>query len=60
LTVVAYMMLTLAVLVRVLGPLIFSDYLATVEWSAAGWVFTFAIVAWVYWPVLTRPPEDAG
>jgi uncharacterized protein involved in response to NO len=60
LTVVAYMMLTLAVLLRVLGPLIFPDYLATVEWSATGWVFTFAIVTWVYWPVLTRPPEDAG
>ncbi len=60
LTVVAYMMLTLAVLVRIIGPLIFADYLATVEWSAAGWVFTFAIFAWVYWPVLTRPPEGAG
>ncbi len=60
LTVMAYMILTVAVLVRVLGPLIFSDYLATVEWSATGWVFTFAIVAWVYWPVLTRPPRDAG
>jgi uncharacterized protein involved in response to NO len=56
----AYMMLTLAVLVRVLGPLISSDYLATVEWSATGWVFTFAIIAWVYWPVLTRQPKDAG
>jgi uncharacterized protein involved in response to NO len=53
-------MLTLAVLVRVIGPLMFADYLATVEWSASGWVFTFAIFAWVYWPVLTRPPEDAG
>jgi len=60
LTVVAYVMLTLAVLLRVLGPLIFSDYLAIVEWSATGWVFTFAIFAWVYWPVLTRPPEDVG
>jgi uncharacterized protein involved in response to NO len=60
LTVVAYMMLTLAVLVRIIGPLIFSDYLATVEWSAAGWVFTFAIFFWVYWPVLTRQPEGAG
>lgn len=58
LTVVAYSMLTLAVLLRVLGPLIFSDYLTTVEWSAAGWGFTFAIFAYVYWPVLTRPRED--
>jgi uncharacterized protein involved in response to NO len=60
LTVIAYMMLTLAVLVRVFGPLISSDYLATVEWSATGWVFTFAIIAWVYWPVLTQQPKDAG
>ena len=60
LTVVAYMMLTLAVLVRILGPLISSDYLATVEWSAVGWVISFSIFAWVYWPVLTRPPIDSG
>ena len=60
LTVVAYMMLTLAVLARVLGPLIFADYLATVEWSATAWVLTFAIFAWVYWPVLTRASEEAG
>jgi len=60
LTVVAYMMLTFAVLVRILGPLVFSDYLATVEWSAVGWVISFSIFAWVYWPVLTRPPIDSG
>ena len=59
LTVVAYVMLTLAVLLRVLGPLIFTDYLAIIEWSAAGWVFAFAIFVCVYWPVLTRPPVDA-
>jgi uncharacterized protein involved in response to NO len=59
LTVVAYLMLTLAVLVRVLGPLISADYLATVEWSAAAWVFAFVIFVWVYWPVLTRAREDA-
>ncbi len=60
LTVVAYMMLTFAVLLRVFGPLVYPDYLAIVEWSASGWVFTFAIFIWVYWPVLTRPREDAG
>jgi uncharacterized protein involved in response to NO len=60
LTVVAYMMLTLAVLARVLGPLIFPDYLATVEWSATGWVLAFAIFIWVYWPVLTRSRDDAS
>ena len=60
LTVVAYVMLTFAVLLRVLGPLMFADYLAIIEWSATGWVFAFGIFVWVYWPVLTRAPEDAG
>jgi len=60
LTVVAYILLTLAVLIRVLGPMIFPDYLATVDLSATGWVVAFAIFVWVYWPVLTRPREDMG
>jgi uncharacterized protein involved in response to NO len=60
LTVVAYVMLTLAVLVRVFGPLISPDYLATVEWAATAWIFAFAIFVWVYWPVLTGPSKDAG
>jgi uncharacterized protein involved in response to NO len=59
LTVVAYLMLGLAVIVRVLGPLVSADYLATVELSALCWVFAFAIFAWVYWPVLTGPPLNA-
>jgi len=60
LTVIAYMALTLAVLARVLGPLLVSDYLVTVEWSATGWEIAFAIFVWVYWPVLTRPRVDTG
>lgn len=60
LTVVAYLLLVSAVLARVLAPLVSSDYLATVEWSAAGWVLAFVIFVWVYWPVLTRRRADAG
>jgi uncharacterized protein involved in response to NO len=60
LTVVAYVMLTLAVLVRAIGPLISPNYLATVEWAATAWIFAFAIFIRVYWPVLTGPSTDAG
>jgi uncharacterized protein involved in response to NO len=58
LTVIAYLALTIAVLVRVGGPLLFSDYLATIEWSAAFWIVAFALFIGVYWPILTRPPTD--
>jgi uncharacterized protein involved in response to NO len=60
LTVVAYLALTLAVLLRTLGPLIVPDYLLTVEWSATGWVLAFTLFVRVYWPVLTRPRVDTG
>ena len=59
-TVIAYLSLTLAVLVRVFGPLVVPDYVATVEWSATGWIVAFAIFARVYWPMLTRPRVDAA
>jgi len=54
-TVVAYWLLLLAVLTRVLGPLAAGNYLLIVDLSALGWVAAFAIFTWVYWPVLTRP-----
>lgn len=57
-TVVAYWVLMLAVLVRVLGPLISNNYLLTVNLSALGWMVAFAIFTWVYWPILTRPRAD--
>lgn len=60
LTVVAYLALALAVLIRVLGPLIVPDYLATVEWSAIAWIVAFALFVRVYWAVLTRPRVDTG
>jgi uncharacterized protein involved in response to NO len=57
-TVVAYLLLTAAVLVRVLGPSVVPDYLATVDWSATGWSLAFIIFVCVYWPILTRPRVD--
>ena len=59
LTVFAYLVLMLAVVLRVLGPLIFPSYLASVAWSAVGWVGAFVIFVWVYWSVLTGPRADA-
>jgi uncharacterized protein involved in response to NO len=55
LTVVAYVVLTLAVFVRLLGPLIGAQYMRSVEIAAGGWIAAFAIFIWVYWPILTQP-----
>ena len=55
LTVVAYFVLTLAILVRVLSPLIGLEYLLLIDVSALGWILSFAIFSWVYWTVLTQP-----
>lgn len=58
LTVVAYWLLTVAVLIRVLGPLTEQNYLLMIDLSAAGWISAFAIFVWVYWPILTRQKPD--
>ena len=55
LTVVAYVVLTLAVMLRVLGPLAGSAYPHMIDASAAAWVLAFAIFVFQYWPILTRP-----
>jgi len=55
LTVVAYAVLTVAVVIRVLSPLGGAAYLAMIDVSAAGWMLAFAIFSVQYWPVLTRP-----
>lgn len=57
LTVLAYLLLMLAVLLRVLGPLSGKSYLMVIDISATGWILSFAIFTWVYWPILTRPRE---
>ncbi len=56
LTVVAYILLMLAVVVRVLSPWNEVEYLSMLNVAAAGWCLAFAIFLWVYWPVLTQAP----
>jgi uncharacterized protein involved in response to NO len=58
LTVLAYWIFMLAVIVRVLGPLFSDNYLGVIDLSAAGWVLAFIIFTWVYWPILSRPRVD--
>ena len=58
LTVLAYLILMIAVLVRVLGPLNGKAYMMMIDISAMGWILSFAIFTWVYWPVLTRPRDS--
>jgi len=58
LTVLAYWLLMLAVLVRVLGPLSGQGYLMMIDISAMGWILAFALFTWVYWPILSRPRAD--
>ncbi len=57
LTVLAYWVFMLAVLLRVLGPLSGSNYMLMIDLSALGWMLAFAIFTWVYWPILSRPKE---
>jgi len=54
LTVLAYWVFVLAVLVRVAGPLVFTDYMLVIDLSAAGWMLAFLLFTWVYWPILSR------
>ena len=54
LTVLAYWLLTLAVILRVFGPLSQNSYMLLIDLSATGWVLAFALFLWVYWPILTR------
>jgi uncharacterized protein involved in response to NO len=55
LVVVAYALLTLAVVVRIVSPWAQENYLAILNLAAGGWCLAFVIFLWVYWPVLTRP-----
>jgi uncharacterized protein involved in response to NO len=54
-TVVAYWIFMIAVLLRVLGPLSGNSYLMMIDLSATGWLLAFGIFTWVYWPILTGP-----
>lgn len=55
---ISYAILNAAVIARVLSPLNSSLYVEMIDLSAMGWIVTFAIFTWVYWPVLTRPRVD--
>jgi uncharacterized protein involved in response to NO len=58
-TVVAYVVLTLAVIARILSPWAEAGYLSMVNIAAIGWCLAFAIFIQVYWPVLTGPPASS-
>jgi len=58
LTVLAYWLLMLAVVVRVLGPLGGESYMLIIDVSATAWILSFAVFSWVYWPILSRPRAD--
>ena len=56
--VIAYCLMLFAVIVRVLSPY-GSAYFEMVNWAAAGWMASFAVFLWVYWPILLSPRVDA-
>lgn len=57
--VTAYLLVIVAALVRVFGPLVVPvGYLWTVGLSALAWSAAFGLYALRYWPVLTRPRLD--
>ena len=58
LTVAAYVLLSAAVLVRILSPLAPGAYLALIDTAAAGWTAAFGLFLVVYWPILTQPRPD--
>jgi len=55
LTVLAYVALSVAVIIRILSPLVPGASLALIDAAAAGWVAAFGLFLVVYWPILTRP-----
>jgi len=58
---VAYLMLSLATMVRVGGPLWLPEfYHAAIAAAGIGWCVAFALFTWVYWPILTGPSADAA
>jgi uncharacterized protein involved in response to NO len=58
LTVLAYWIFMLAVVLRILGPFNEGHYLLMIDLSALGWVLAFVLFTWVYWPILSRAKAD--
>jgi len=57
--VACYVLVMLAAVIRVIGPLALPEtYVRTVEGAALLWSAAFAVYAVRYWPVLTRPRID--
>jgi uncharacterized protein involved in response to NO len=57
LTVVAYWVLSLAVVLRLVSPF-GSNYLTILDLSIVSWVLAFVIFIWVYAPILIAPKVD--
>jgi len=55
LTVIAYVILTVSICIRVVSPWNAANYIGMIDLAAAGWCLAFAIFIWVYWPILTGP-----
>ena len=52
----AYLILSFATVVRVLGPLWLPQfYVAVLVTAGLAWCVAFGMYAWTYWPILTRP-----
>ena len=52
----AYVILSVAVVIRVGGPVLMPDfYNAAMGIAGVSWCMAFAVFSWVYWPILTRP-----
>jgi uncharacterized protein involved in response to NO len=58
LTVLAYWIFMLAVLLRTLSTLSDTGYMRMIDLAAFGWILAFGLFSWVYWPVLTQPRAD--
>ena len=55
----AYLLLTLAALVRVFGPAVAPQYYdTTIALTGAAWLLAFVLFVIVYGPILTRPRAD--
>jgi uncharacterized protein involved in response to NO len=59
LTVFAYWILFLAVILRLLSVFSGPRYFVLIDASAVAWILAFGIFVWVYWPVLTGPAVKA-
>lgn len=55
LTTLAYVVLNVGVLVRILSPLAPAAYLTLIDTAAAAWLVAFGLFVLVYWPILTQP-----